>query len=70
MTERQQRPPHENLLSTSRFTLKRAFELLPDPETLSDAELADLHATIEDAMSTLAKMGQTVSDETGRRGEL
>lgn len=67
MTERAQRPPHENLLSTSRFTLNRAFQLFPNPESLSDTELADLQRMIEDSMSSLTKMGQTVVDEIGRR---
>ncbi|OLT47745.1 hypothetical protein BJF87_21255 [Gordonia sp. CNJ-863] len=68
MTERPIRPPHENLLSSARFTLNRALELLPDPESLSNTELTDLHGMIEDSMSTLTQMGQTVVDEIKRRG--
>lgn len=64
MTERL---PHESLLSTSQFTLKRAFELLPRPETLSDTELVDLHTTLESCMSTIEAMGEAVTDELERR---
>ena len=69
MTERPIRPPHENLLSSARFSLKSALELLPNPESLSDSELTDLHRMIEDSMSTLTRMGQTVVDEIARRQE-
>ncbi|NIL77161.1 hypothetical protein RhoFasB10_03302 [Rhodococcus sp. B10] len=67
MTERPTRQPHENLLSSARFSLKSALELLPNPESLSDSELTDLHRMIEDSMSTLTQMGQTVVDEIARR---
>lgn len=60
-------PPHKNLLSTARFSLNRASELLPNPETLSDGELAELESLVERSMSSLAEIGQAVRDEMERR---
>lgn len=61
--------PHENLLSTSSYSLNRAIELLPPRDAITDAELVDLAQSTDAMISTLTTLSEAIKAEQQRRAE-
>jgi hypothetical protein len=62
-------PPFENTLSSAETMLTRTFQLLPDPEHLSDDQLAETRAKLGRMTMLLVEGDLMLRREQERRAE-